>query len=70
MAIRRRKTNDGLRFDVEWHLPDRSRRQKSFKTEARARFEATLITSAGGEVVDPRAGSAGNRLSVLDCVPS
>jgi integrase len=58
VAIRRRKTNDGLRFDVEWRLPDRSRRQKSFKTEREARrFEATLITkSAGGEVVDPRAG--------------
>ena len=58
MAIERRKTKDGTRFDVEWRLPDRSKRRKSFKTEREARlFEATILTKrADGDVVDPRAG--------------
>jgi hypothetical protein len=53
MAIRRRETTDGLRFDVEWRLPDRSKRRKTFDTERKARvFEATLVTrSAAGEIV-------------------
>ena len=58
MAIRRRETNDGVRYDVQWRLPDRSKRKKTFKTERQARqFEARLVTStAAGERVDPRGG--------------
>ncbi len=60
MAIRRRETNSGARFDVSWRLPDRSKRKKTFKTEREARlFEASIVTKhAGGEFVDPRAGKA------------
>ncbi len=58
MAIKRRETADGPRFDVEWRLPDRTKRRKTFKTEREARvFEATVITrTASGDIVDPRAG--------------
>ena len=58
MAIKRRETSDGPRFDVQWRLPDRTKRKKTFKSEREARvFEASLVTkSAAGEVVDPRAG--------------
>src|SRR3954470_2063641 len=57
-AITRRETKLGPRFDVEWRLPDRSKRRKSFKTEREARvFEAAIVTkSLSGDVVDPRAG--------------
>jgi hypothetical protein len=44
MAITRRETKVGARFDVEWRLPDRSKRRKSFKTERDARvFEARSL---------------------------
>jgi integrase len=58
MAVTRRETTRGPRFEVEWRLPDRSKRRKSFKTEREARvFEATILTrSAAGDIVDPRAG--------------
>jgi integrase len=60
MAIIRRETNSGVRFDVVWRLPDRSKRKKTFKTEREARqFEAKEVVGRGaGEVVDPRAGRA------------
>ena len=45
MAIRRRETKDGVRYDVQWRLPDRSKRKKTFRTEREARqFEAKLVT--------------------------
>lgn len=58
MAIKRRETSDGPRFDVEWRLPDCAKRRKTFKSEREARrFEASVVTkTAAGEVVDPRAG--------------
>jgi hypothetical protein len=58
MAINRRETKIGARFDVEWRLLDRSKRRKSFKTEREARvFEAAILTkSVSGDVVDPLAG--------------
>jgi integrase len=58
MAIRRRETKDGVRYDVQWRLPDRSKRKKTFSTEREARqFEAKFVTSgAAGERVDPRGG--------------
>ena len=58
MAIKRRETNDGARYDVQWRLPDRSKRKKTFRTEREARqFEAKLVTdSAAGVRVDPRGG--------------
>lgn len=58
MTIRRRESKDGPCFDVEWRLPDRTKRSKTFKTEREARvFEAWLVTKfAAGDIVDPRAG--------------
>jgi integrase len=58
LAIKRRETKDGVRYDVQWRLPDRSKRKKSFRTEREARqFEARLVTdSAAGVSVDPRGG--------------
>ena len=58
MSIRRRETKAGARYDVQWRLPDRSKRKKTFSTERAAKqFAARLVTnSAAGEVVDPRAG--------------
>jgi hypothetical protein len=58
MAATRRETTRGPRFDVEWRLPDGSKRRKSCKTEREARvFEATIQTrSAAGDIVDLRAG--------------
>jgi hypothetical protein len=56
MAIARRETKAGPRFDVEWRLPDRSKRRKSFHTEREARvFEASVLTkTAAGDIIDPR----------------
>jgi integrase len=58
VTIRRRESKNGTRFDVEWRMPDRSKRSRTFKTEREARvFEASLVTkSAAGDIVDPRAG--------------
>jgi integrase len=58
MAIKRRETMDGVRYDVQWRLPDRSKRKKTFRTEREARqFEAKLVTNgAAGVRVDPRGG--------------
>ena len=51
MAIKRRETNDGARYDVQWRLPDRSKRKKTFKTERDARqFEAKLVTDSAAGV--------------------
>jgi hypothetical protein len=45
MTIRRRESQNGPRFDVEWRLPDRTKRSKTFKSEREARvFEASLVT--------------------------
>jgi hypothetical protein len=56
MAISRRETKAGPRFDVEWRLPDRSKRRNSFQTEREARvFEASVLTkTATGDIIDPR----------------
>lgn len=58
MAIIRRLTKTGPRFEVEWRLPNRTKRSKTFKSEREARvFEASLVTKfAAGDIVDPRAG--------------
>ena len=58
MSIRRRETKAGVRYDVQWRLPDRSKRKKTFVTERAAKqFEAKLVTSnASGECLDPRGG--------------
>jgi hypothetical protein len=55
MAITRRETAEGPRFDVEWRLPDRAKRRKTFKSDREARvLEASIVTkTASGEVVDP-----------------
>jgi hypothetical protein len=47
MAITRRETELGPRCDVEWRLPDRSKRRKPFKTEREARvFQAAIVTKS------------------------
>lgn len=58
MSIRRRETKAGVRYDVQWRLPDRSKRKKTFISERAAKqFEAKLVTSSGtGESLDPRGG--------------
>ncbi|MCX5042522.1 site-specific integrase [Aldersonia sp. NBC_00410] len=58
MSINRRKTTEGARWDVEWRLPDRTRRTRTFKTERAARlFEAEVaVAQARGDRVDPRGG--------------
>ena len=58
MSIRRRETQAGVRDDVQWRLPDRSKRKKTIVTERAAKqFEAKLVTSnASGECLDPRGG--------------
>jgi hypothetical protein len=66
MAIKRRDTTDGPRYDVQWRLPDRSKRKKTFRIERAARqFAAKLVTSgATGEVVDQRGGRIELRASI------
>jgi integrase len=58
MSIRRRETIDGVRYDVQWRLPDRTKRKKTFSSARAAKqFEVRLITSsARGESLDPRGG--------------
>lgn len=58
MPINRRDTKNGARFDVQWRLPDGSKRKKTFPTEREARrFEATVaVNSAAGDITDPRSG--------------
>jgi len=58
VSIWRRETKAGVRYDVQWRLPDRSKRKKTFSSERAAKqFEAKLVTSsATGESVDPRGG--------------
>jgi hypothetical protein len=58
MSIKRRETKNGVRYDVQWRLPDRSKRKKTFTTERAAKhFEAKLVTSSAiGEALDPRGG--------------
>jgi integrase-like protein len=58
MSIRRRETKAGVRYDVQWRLPDRSKRKKTFSSERAAKqFEAKPVTgSATGESLDPRGG--------------
>ena len=58
MSIKRRETKAGVRYDVQWRLPDRSKRKKTFVTERAAKqFAARLVTSsATGESLDPRGG--------------
>src|SRR6516165_1266749 len=58
MSIWRRETKAGVRYDVQWRLPDRSKRKKTFSSERTAKqFEAKLVTSsATGQSVDPRGG--------------
>ena len=56
LTIRRRDSKNER--DVEWQLPDRTKRSETFMTEREARvFEASFATKlAAGNVVDPRAG--------------
>jgi integrase len=72
VSIRRRETQGGVRYDVQWRLPDRSKRKKTFSTERAAkRFEAKLVTSsATGETLDPRGGRTELELVYHSCIAS
>lgn len=58
MSIQKYKTKTGFRYYVEWRLPGRVKRGKTFRTLAAARaFEAEVVTSKSrGTAVDPRSG--------------
>lgn len=58
MALRRRVAKSGVRWDVEWRLPDGTKRSRTFTTERAAKtFEAELrVAARQGELIDPRAG--------------
>ncbi len=56
VAIRRRDAKSGTRWDVEWLLPDGTKRSKTFKTLRAAKlFDGEVRSSREvGETVDPR----------------
>jgi hypothetical protein len=64
MTIRRREAKSGTRWDVEWLLPDGTKRSKTFKTQRAAKLFDGELRSAreDGETVDPRGGK--NELQV------
>ncbi|WP_077101541.1 tyrosine-type recombinase/integrase [Mycobacterium terramassiliense] len=58
MTIRRREAKSGTRWDVEWLLPDGTKRSKTFKALRAAKLFDGEVRHAreGGEPVDPRGG--------------
>ena len=64
MTIRRREAKSGTRWDVEWLLPDGTKRSKTFKTIRAAKlFDGELRSvREDGEAVDPRGGKIELRL--------
>ena len=58
MTIRRREAKSGTRWDVEWLLPDGTKRSKTFKTLRAAKLFDGEVRAAreDGETVDPRGG--------------
>jgi hypothetical protein len=58
MTIRRREAKSGTRWDVEWLLPDGTKRSKTFTTLRAAKLFDGEVRSArqDGETVDPRGG--------------
>jgi integrase len=56
MTIRRREAKSGMRWDVEWLLPDGTKRSKTFTTLRAAKLFDGELRSAhhDGETVDPR----------------
>jgi integrase len=58
VTIRRREPKSGMRWDVEWLLPDGTKRSKTFKTLRAAKlFDGELRSARDeGETVDPRGG--------------
>jgi hypothetical protein len=58
MTIRRREAKSGTRWDVEWLLPDGTKRSKTFNTLRAAKLFDGEVRSAreDGETVDPRGG--------------
>ena len=65
MMIRRREAKSGTRWDVEWLLPDGTKRSKTFKTVRAAKLFDGEVRSArqDGQTVDPRRGKT--ELNVL-----
>jgi hypothetical protein len=58
MTIRRREVKSGMRWDVEWLLPDGTKRSKTFTTLRAAKLFDGKVRSArqDGETIDPRGG--------------
>ena len=58
MTIRRREAKSGTRWDVEWLLPDGTKRSKTFTTLRAAKLFDGELRSArqDGEAIDPRGG--------------
>jgi len=67
MTIRRRETKSGTRWDVEWLLPDGTKRSRSFDTKRAAKLFDGEVRSAraAGESVDPR--GAKTELAIVYC---
>ena len=84
MTIRRREAKSGKRWDVEWLLPDGTKRSKTFTTlraaklfdgELRsARQDGETITNGQGEIEDrgiiTDPGPPGNRARCRTCAAS
>jgi hypothetical protein len=58
MTICRREAKSGKRWDVEWLMPDGTKRSKTFTTLRAAKLFDGEVRSAreNGETIDPRAG--------------
>jgi integrase len=58
VTIRRREAKSGTRWDVEWLLPDGTKRSKTFQTVRAAKLFDGELRSAreDGETFDPRGG--------------
>jgi integrase len=64
MTIRRRAAKSGTRWDVEWLLPDGTKRSKTFTSLRAAKLFDGEVRSArqGGQAIDPRGGKTELRL--------
>jgi hypothetical protein len=67
MTIRRRESKSGTRWDVEWRLPDGTKRSRRFDTKQAAKLfdREVLKARAAGESIDPR--GAKTELSIVYC---
>jgi hypothetical protein len=61
MTIRRRQATSGKHWDVEWLLPDGTKRSRTFTTLRAAKLFDVEVRSARAdcETIDPRGGKTG-----------